>query len=358
MKKIIINYKLQKTIQKLILPLIAILFWIGSIVNLKLLETHHGAISVRYPRPVIKEQEIEQILMEMNTRKDRNIPKVTLWQKDENIRITQEELGTAVSVSFITVAGDMTRVYPDTLINGAYLSREDYYGCVIDENTAYELFHSLNVVGMNINLIDKEYIIRGVMKSTGNRSMIIQDNNTGLGESDKKTYSCMELEFNDYQNAIPLAEKFVLTNGLNEPSDYINGYQYQIIGNCFVHIPLWICVMGIIIVLFRKVYALRASLLLSGMGYLGVIMISILLMKVTKIKIYYPASLIPNQWSDFDFWAAQWKRFMGLLQSRAGMIQYDKEIILHKRIFIVISSMIIVAITEVYMLKDIYRRKS
>ena len=355
-QRIILGSNIGKSIRKLILLLFGLLFWVGAIINQKYLVDYNGAVSVRYRDPVLTEQEIKNRLEGMNLQKDSNIPKVTLWQKEEDTLITNDRMNTSLRLALITVVGDMRQVYPGSILQGGALFEEDYEGCVIDRDTAYKLFQSEEVVGMKLSIMKKEYVIRGVMKTSSGNTMIIQANDSGLEDGAITKYSCMELRFSDSQNAITLAKKFVSTCDVGEPSAYIDGYLYQKLAERVIHIPIWFIVLWIIGLLLRKVYLLKASLILSLVGYLAVLVLSILLIKLSDLYIYYPNSLIPNRWSDFDFWAHRWKEMMASHRERAGMIQYYMEIVLKKRFFFVISGVVLAVLVEGILIKGSYHK--
>ncbi|MBH1939607.1 ABC transporter permease [Mobilitalea sibirica] len=350
-QKTVINIPIKKAIQNLVVLLFGVLLWAGSIVNQKQIEDYHSGVSVRYVGPQLTEQQIKYILQSMSDRQDANIPEITLWQREENILVSREGMKRSLDVSLVTVAGDMSKVHPGMLVLGGYPSSEDLVGCILDRDTARKLFGSENVVGMKLKLREKEYIIRGIMKK-GNRNMIIiRAEENGISDQ----YSCMELQFSETHNADTLAKEFVSTYGLGEPAAYINGYAYRYLADRVVHIPVWLCVIWIVILMLRKVYRWKASLILSILGYLSIILFSMILFKLTDFRITFPSSLIPNRWSDFDFWVSQWRKMGDMLREREGMLQYYKEIVLRKRFFIVVLGVIPTIIAEVIVIRGMSR---
>lgn len=351
--KLIRNIDFRRTIRRLLLFCCGLLFWIYSIINQKYIADYHGAVSVRYRDPVITKQQIEDILEGMISREDHNIPEVTLWQREEDTVVRNHAMDSSVSLALITVAGDMSKVYPGPVLTGGALSREDQAGCIIDENTAYQLFYSEDVLGMKLDLEGKEYIIRGILKSESHNTMIIQAEDTLLGDREAKQYSCMELTFSDNRNAKPLAEQFIFTYGLGEPSAYIDGYLYRMLTEHLIHIPLWFCALWIIALFVRKIYSLKASPVLSLMGWAGVILISTLFIKLTDFYFYIPGSMIPNRWSDFDFWVSLLKKLTASLKEKEGILRYYKEAELRQRFFYSAAGAALAAIAEGLIIKDI-----
>ena len=322
-----------------------IIFWIAAIINQTYISDYHGAVSVRYKEPILTGQEIDNIIEAMISKQDRNIPEVTLWQREEDIILTNEEVNTSVSIGLITVAGDMTKVYPDSLLYGGYLPKGDYIGCIIDKNTAYKLFHTENAVGLTISLNNKDYIINGIMQGIGN-TMIIQEEKQVLTEKEGIKYSCIELVFSDTENAKYLAENFINTNSLGTPTAYIDGYMYQKISYLLIHIPVLSSAMILILYFARKVNKLKASRVLFASGWFGIILLSAILIRITDVHFYYSSLQLPTLWSDFDFWGNQWKMLKNSFGGTEGSILFYKDIMLKKRMVFVLSGVMVAVLSQ------------
>ncbi len=344
--KIVLNRNNKKLIWKLIILTFGIIFWIAAIINQAYISDYHGAVSLRYKEPILSRQEIEDIIRGMISKEDNNIPEVTLWQRDEDIMLTNEARNTSVSVGLITVTGDMTKVYPDSMLYGGFLSNGDDMGCVIDRNTAYQLFNSENAVGLTISLNNKEYTINGIMQGIGSNTMIIQEEKQVVSKKEGIKYSCMELVFSDTENAKRLAENFIQAYGLGTPTVYIDGYMYQKISYLLIHIPLWFSAMLLIIYFARRVNKWKASRVLFVSGSLGIIILSAILIRVTNVHFYYSSSMLPTRWSDFDFWGNQWKLLISSLGVREGSILFYKDIMLMKRTVFVLSGVILAVLSQ------------
>lgn len=350
-RRIAFHMNSRKLIGKLILLILGSAFWIAAIMNQAYISDYHGAVSIRYQEPVLTAREMDHMIEEMLTKEAYNIPEVTLWQRDENRVLTNEERNASVSVGLITVAGDMARVYPNSLLYGSYLSQENEFGCMIDRDTAYQLFHTENAVGLTIRLEHKDYMICGILWGTGSNIMIVQEEKQVEADGGEKKYSCMELVFSDTDNARYLAETFVQTNGLGTPTAYIDGYKYQKLSYLLIHIPLWFSAIALVIYLARKVHRLKASRVLFVSGWLGIFLLSAILIKVTNVHIYYSSSMLPTLWSDFDFWGNQWKLFRSSFNRMEGNILYYNDIILMKRMLLVLGGIMLAVVTEMAGLK-------
>lgn len=345
-RKIAFHRNSKKLIWKLIILIFGIIFWIASIMNQAYISDYHGAVSVRYKEPILTAQEIDNIIRDMISKEDNNIPEVTLWQRDEDIILTNEVRNTSVSIGLITVAGDMTKVYPDSMLYGGYLSRGDDTGCVIDRNTAYKLFHTENAVGLTISLNNKDFTVSGIMQGIGSNTMIVQEEQQAILRNEGIKYSCMELSFSDTEDAKYLAENFIHTNGLGTPTAYIDGYGYQKLSNLLIHLPLWFSVILLILYLARRVNKLKASRVLFVSGWLGIILLSAILIRITKVHFYYSSSMLPTLWSDFDFWGTRWKLFINSFSGSEGSIRYYKDMLLERRMIFVLIGAVIAILSQ------------
>ena len=344
--RIVLKMNNRKLIWRLILLIFGISIWIVAIIHQSYISDYHGAVSIRYEEPILTGQEITNIIEGMISKKDNNIPEVTLWQREGDVLITNEARNTSVSIGLITVAGDMTKVYPDSILYGGYLSKGDSKGCVIDKDTAYKLFHSENAVGVTISLNDKEYTVRGILHEIGSNTMIVQEEQQVVAKEGGIKYSCMELVFSDTEDAKRLAENFLHTNGFSNPNAYIDGYRYQKLSYLLIHTPLWFGAMLIIIYCVRRVNKWKASKVLVVSGWIGIILLSAILIKITNVHIFYSSSMLPTRWSDFDFWGNQLKQLINSFGGREGSVLFYKDMMLTRRMVLVVSGVILAVFSQ------------
>ena len=345
----------KKIIFKLILAAAALLFWIWAVVNQKLIEAAPASIGVRYAEAVLTRQRIDDILDEMKSKKMNDIPQVTLWKKEKQVRITKGDLVRNLMAELITVAGDMSLICQGTLVDGGYLAQEDTEGCVIDRDTAFELFGSVDVIGGRLKLNDKEYLVRGILKPSGSRTVLIQDEGPGI-DREPEYYNCMELRFEQPDEAMKLAENFVMTYGMGEAS-YIDGYGKQRLSQVFIRLPLWLCALWAIIALIKTMRKLKTSPILTLLGYGSVLMIVILIIKLADIRLQIPASMIPNRWSDFSFWSAKVKELLAAGSRKEHLARSYSDIIGRGRLMIVSAGVLLTMIIEGCLFKkDIFHK--
>lgn len=346
--------KLKLNAWNLLFLILGVLFWIIASYSQKQITYYHGSISVRYTNPILTMNKIQAVLEAMSVSKEPNIPDVTLWKSTEKIELRNSSLGRTAKCDLIEVNGDMSELFPGILLEGGYLSQEDFMGCVIDSETAFQIFSTLNVIGLTLEYHDTEYFIRGVLKTPNYNFMIIHSDNSKMiidnethSDSDKiinnepnKTinndsdkallYDCMELRFANQVEAKALAEEFVFANDLAEPSVYINGYLYQKLSKQIVNIPIWLFSFWLLWICLKVVYSYRKSYPLFLLNASVFLILAIIILKFVNFRIYIPREIIPNRWSDFDFWGILWSDIKASLAEREQIMQYYKDVLLRK----------------------------
>jgi len=341
-----LGYDVHKIIQFLVVLILWGLCWTISVSYKRSISDYYGSVSVRFEDASPTRKKIQSALDAMIEGQVADVPEVTLWRKTKNEEISNKDLYTSVKVNLITVAGDMSRVYPVKLLWGGYSFAEDNLGCVVDRNTAYALFQTEDIVGMQIDYKSKKYMVRGVMELAEANTMMIQAEDTDYLKENETTFSCMELEFADTENAQKLADSFVWNHELGNPSVYINGYLYQKLADRIVLFPAWLFLIWIMYLCMRKVFTLRGSSVLFIVSGMLVLTLGIALSKLLDFHLYYPTSLIPNRWSEFDFWVNKWNNIRASIIDRESIIQYYKDTRLGRSFSYVLLGSILAVILE------------
>ena len=86
-------------------------------------------------------------------------------------QITLNREGKTLTVNAVGVGGDFFLFHPLTLLSGQYLntSLDMKDGIVLDEDTAWQLFGSSNIVGQTVEIGGLPFYIRGVVKKPTGR---------------------------------------------------------------------------------------------------------------------------------------------------------------------------------------------
>ncbi len=129
----------------------------------------------------------------------------TAWKEEKDERVQAEETGKSTWASLLCISGPSELLLP----YGKNLPREDLEGCLMDADTAVELFGSPRAEGMTILAEGKKRVIRGVFSSP-KRLIIVQ----GVG-SGQEGFRRITLQRMWRQPIKALGEEFLMRHGLN-----------------------------------------------------------------------------------------------------------------------------------------------
>ncbi len=256
---------------------------------------HYASVSIRLKSEPVTTRVLLQANKNVRLEDNVNHMTITAWNSLENVKLECEELSTLAKANLIEVSGDVTKVYPIELVYGNVLSVDDNEGCLIDEATAYELFHTVDAVGNLLTYGNQRYCIRGILKSTES-VMIIQT----LEES--KTYSNLELTFINQDNAKQLAEEFLRQYGLADRYVLMDGYLLTRGLSLIVRFPAWLLGFFLVYDLLSILYRRRRYPFHAIALVLILIIFWLILSRIMEFEMFIPEELIPTKWSDFAFW--------------------------------------------------------
>jgi len=299
------------------------MIWGSGIYYGQYIEENYQSVSVRMKGVTVAKQVLLRALENEEKKGTADIPSITAWNRSEKQTLKNEELATKASARIIEVYGDMKQVYPMTLTEGTLPYSEDYEGCVIDENSAYELFRTSSATGNFITYQNKKYCIRGVIKAEEPMMLIhiYQGNNT---------YSNLELEYEDKENGGQLAENFISQNSLADTASYtlIEGSFYARTLKLFYRIPAWFLGFYMLYRLMKCIWKRRTLPLQVVILLLVFMSVWLVLQWLMEFQFYIPERLIPTRWSNFTFWIEKFTAFRNQLKQITYLTPVPKDVIL------------------------------
>ena len=202
------------------------------------------------------------------------------------------------------------------LVKGSNLFADDLEGCLIDNDTSYKLFGSSNCVGREIVYNDRTLIVRGILKGS-KANIMIQATEDSSQVLDGLTIDGTGLTLNKI-------EDFKVKFGINEMA--INGDVYYMIAKFIALIFPIIALVLILIKVITSLFKSRNKPVLVSLYVLMAIASIFIFLKVANIKISIPLDMIPNKWSDFDFWSKMGKEYKEKLEYVLYMKKYGVDI--------------------------------
>ena len=266
------------------------------------------------------------------------------WREESLQSVTNPDLNrTANDLDILLINGSS-----NLLVKGSMLFKDDKEGCLIDEETSFKLFGSSNCSGRTIVYNEKSLIVRGILKGTKANMMLQlpEDSNLAL----------KGLTIDGTGLTINKIEEFKSQFGIQEMA--INGGIYYIIAKTIAIIfPILALILILIKIIISIIKSRKKPILV--VIYLFMIITSIFIVfKITNIKISIPLDMIPNKWSDFDFWSKMWKQYSEKIQyvmymKKSGIDIYNIENLLKSVLFSIFTIILFVINLNVIKIKDI-----
>lgn len=234
------------------------------------------------------------------------------WAEEALQSANNPDLGkTASDLDVLTIKGSS-----NLLVKGSNLFTDDLEGCLIDSDTSYKLFGSSNCVGREIVYNDRTLIVRGILKGC-KANIMIQASEDPSQVLDGLTIDGTDLTLNKI-------EDFKMMFGINEMA--ISGNIYYMVAK-FIALMFPIIALALILIkVITSLFKSRNKPVLVILYILMTIASVFIFFKITNIKISIPLDMIPNKWSDFDFWSKMGKEYKEKLEYVLYMKKYGVDI--------------------------------
>lgn len=246
------------------------------------------------------------------------------WREESLQVVTNPDLNrTANELSVLLINGSS-----NLLVKGSMLFKDDKEGCLIDSETSFKLFGSNNCLGKTIVYGDRSLVIRGILKGTKANIMLqlLEDSTLPL---DGLTIDGTEFSLNKLN-------EFKSQFGIEEMA--INAGVYYMLAKAIAMIFPILALILILIKIIISAFKSRNKPILLGIYIIMSISSVFIVFKVTKIHISIPLDVIPNKWSDFDFWSKMWEDYIDKIQyvmymKKSGIDIYNIENLLKSVLF-------------------------
>ncbi len=229
-----------------------------------------------------------------------------LWGQQTGVFVGNQDLNRSAICSLITLWGDSSLLYTANVP----LAEEDREGCLIDEATAMTLFGSAAPIGSMVTISGDQRTVRGILDAS--RPLVVV--RAGLQEDGMNRVTLRVPEGSPLRQA---AEDFALQNGLfgqwSQPGAWAG------LAKVVSPLPVVVVLFGVIVNLLKTGYSAQSgriqfwiNILLAGGAWF-------LLLWLVQFRFQFPEEMIPNRWSDFNFWGRLFtEKKEELLQSLAA----------------------------------------
>ncbi len=245
-----------------------------------------------------------------NSNMQEKIPDFCIWGQKEQVLLTNENLSRSIQADVILFCGSPGLLFEDCRVPG----REDKQGCLIDEETAWRLFGSVQVTGKMITYENSQYIIRKIIPG---RKGVAAFPAAGSSISNETDISAAEKQLQTVQPEQNVLNRVTIKKPQEQSVNELKtswagcyGVDIQILdmellrgagGVCVLLVPLTVCVV------FLSYLCIQYE---KQQGWKGRAVMLCLIMSLAVLALYLfgmwiqiPDEYIPAKWSDFGFWA-------------------------------------------------------
>ena len=205
--------------------------------------------------------------------------------REEKGTITNKEFNKSKESNIIEITGNSS-----LLFNSKILFMDDKNGCLIDKSLAYALFGSYDVKGLEIYIEGKSYTIRDVINNEDG-IVVIQSN-------PEKEMELLVLDITNKDERY--IENFSTKYGFE--NNYTTNKFYKETSNLMSLILPLIIEFMIIINILKLIKEQKNKLVKKIILIMFLFMFIYFFYLIVNVKFKINYNIIPNEWSDFDYW--------------------------------------------------------
>ena len=259
----------------------------------------------------------EEFTKESGYEKPEAISGVCIWGEKKQAVLENKNLSRKTEADVILFCGDI-----ELLIEGCRVpATDDIRGCLVDEQTAWELFGDSQVTGMEVTCEGIPYMIRKVIPGEKKIAVFpagsmeggtsgIQDGlnlGEGAGEGNQENHSCLSRITVLKPAAVSMNDlKSSLYSRYGVAATLLDLQLLRGISGFFVLlVPVMVCVF--VLRNFYQSYQKQQEWIWKAVMAAAALVLLILALLFIRQWVQIPYDYIPEKWSDFTFWTELWK---------------------------------------------------
>ncbi len=254
-------------------------------------------------------------------------PALCLWGQKTEVMLENKNLSKAAQATAILLCGE-----PGLVFDGCQVPVQgDRDGCVISEGTAWELFGSIQVEGMEVSYGEAAYVIRQVLPIQGNiiafQAAKPVENGEGGQQKNGQAQAAGQQPMEETLDRVMVKKQ----GGVSSRDLILElGMRYNlsvqmldiellrgVSGCCMLLAPFTVCafVCQSFYRQCKKQKTMPGKIVMAGVSLL-LMALSVFLL---KNQIQVPEDYIPSRWSEFSFWTGLWEEKAGAVKFLVGM---------------------------------------
>ena len=267
------------------------------------LKQFDGQAGFYYPQETVTREQLNEFWKNASEDARNGLEGVVLYRSEAGITFVNQSLNRKETGELIEAAGNMHLVVPGKLVKGSFVTDSDTKGCVISSKMAENIFGDWDIIGDEVLIGQKNYVIRGIVDMEKSLCLVQGEN--------EKSYPYIRVD----APRIPMSVVQQMLAGLvSENCEWISeGNLYYSAGCVLLCAPLWI-------LLVRGVFRYRKAaqrLRNKTLGYILKMLVPIAGFAggcaLILVSFKFSDDYIPTVWSDFEFWTE-------LIQQKREMI--------------------------------------
>ncbi len=297
-----------------LLGLLAAACWLGALSITSWLMREYDGLSARFPEPAVTQKDLLRVVEETS---ESGVSCRAAWTSGAKLQTAGAELGTSTQLRVIQAYGDFRAIAPMRLLTGSYPVEDDTEGCLLDETSARQLFHSADAIGASVTLGKNRYTVRGIVSAYEPMLAL---------RSAKATYENLEFSAADLSAARQQVETFLYR--CNAPQTVIiieSGLLARVLSGFVWLCPCVFSAAGAI-ALFRTARSRKDSANAAVPRYFASAALLIVALAILLTTFYWPQSFLPTKWSNFTFWGDWLEGWKALGKSVSLLTPQPKEI--------------------------------
>ena len=297
-----------------LLGLLAVACWLGALSIASWLTREYDGLSARFPEPAITQKDLLRAVEETQ---ESGVNCRAAWTGGTKLQTAGAELGTSAQLRVIQAYGDLRAIAPMRLLSGSYPVEDDTEGCLLDEASARQLFHSADAIGATISLGKSRYTVRGIV-SAYEPMLAVRSANA--------TYENFEFSATDHSTARQQVETFLYR--CNAPQTVIlieSGLLARVLNGVVWLCPCVFCAAGAI-EQFRIARSQKGRANTAVPRTLASAVLLAIALAILVKTFYWPQSFLPTKWSNFGFWGDWLEGWKALGKSVSLLTPHPKEI--------------------------------
>ena len=317
-----------------------------------------------------KEKEIEkhQEIQVSGKNTVKKVPEITAYEKEEHMKVSDTKFGKDKNVTKYLVYGGMNQVLPVQIYSGNFVYVNDYEGCILDRETAYALFGSLDIIGQQVVIDEKvynkdtdsnsssnisgsqegrvttikqrEYYVRGIL-DTSHPIVMVQS------REDTTQFHYMQFDFGNSSRGREYIEQLLMVYPLGSSAAIIDqNLIVRLLGNVLFlpwlfagFVIIWKTIRLLMEYFKQMGFTNKTPLLFIKLITPSILVVLGIIISAKRFA-FFPLQYIPTKWSDFN----SVSRTINLIREHVDEFNYMtptiREVLLRENIVILVIAVI------------------